>query len=76
MGGAQLKVREVENQDLWIKLYGLAHSLYDTTGAAIDFWHVPRGENRDTDLLANACLDRRILAERRLHSLLKGMERL
>ncbi|KAJ8131575.1 hypothetical protein O1611_g2052 [Lasiodiplodia mahajangana] len=43
----------VKNKDLWTCLYNLVRLLHDERGVAIDFWHVPRDQNKDADDLAN-----------------------
>ncbi|KAI0975413.1 ribonuclease H-like protein [Xylaria arbuscula] len=48
---------EVKNQDLWTRLVDLVRYLYESTGVAIDFWHVPRDQNCDADELANLGLE-------------------
>ncbi|KAI0470232.1 ribonuclease H-like protein [Xylaria cf. heliscus] len=56
-GWRTAKNTEVKNRDLWTQLEDLAHSLYDDTEVAIDFWHVPRDQNKEADSLANWALE-------------------
>ncbi|KAI1287851.1 ribonuclease H-like protein [Xylaria venustula] len=56
-GWRTAKGAEVKNQDLWTQLVDLVRYLYEITGVAIDFWHVPRDQNGDADKLANLGLE-------------------
>ncbi|KAI0412934.1 ribonuclease H-like protein [Xylaria grammica] len=56
-GWRTAKGTEVKNRDLWTKLDNRVCSLYDDTGVAIDFWLVPRDQNREADNLANFGLE-------------------
>ncbi|KAI1167654.1 ribonuclease H-like protein [Nemania serpens] len=52
------KNNDVKNQDLWTELDNLVHYLHAATGVEIDFWHVPRDQNKDADSLANLGLEK------------------
>lgn len=43
---------EVKNRDLWEELLAVC-MIMDENDVAVDFWHVPRGENKEADELAN-----------------------
>lgn len=51
-GWRNAKGSEVKNKELWLALDQLVSSIISDTGAAIDFWHVPRHQNQDADELA------------------------
>ncbi|KAI3331689.1 ribonuclease H-like protein [Xylariaceae sp. AK1471] len=59
-GWRTTKKTEVKNQDLWTQLDDLVLAHYAATGVAIDFWLVPRDQNKDADNLANLGLERSI----------------
>ncbi|KAH7140349.1 ribonuclease H-like domain-containing protein, partial [Dactylonectria estremocensis] len=50
-GWLTAKKRPVKNRNLWEDMLLMLTSLH-TFGVHVDFWHVPREENRDADLLA------------------------
>ncbi|KAI0445249.1 ribonuclease H-like protein [Xylaria telfairii] len=52
-GWRTTKNTAVKNQDLWTRLYDLVRLLYTDKGVSVDFWLVPRDQNKDADRLAN-----------------------
>ncbi|KAI1826275.1 ribonuclease H-like protein [Xylaria intraflava] len=56
-GWRTAKNTKVKNQDLWTELYERVHTLHTDTGATVDFWLVPRDQNKDADRLANLGLE-------------------
>jgi ribonuclease HI len=71
-GWRTTKKTEVKNQDLWTRLDDLVLFLYTDKGVGIDFWHVPREQNKDADSLANWGLEQSVNLSYSLGAYLTG----